>query len=81
MEEKYELSAAFLIHDEAFLVGSRARVLVRPNLSINGEAASLKLLKKIAITVELFNSVDRVPNTKTFDHLDIKESGELSVEF
>ena len=68
-------------------MGNRARILVRPNLSINGEAASVKLLKKIAITVELYNDDDpytgeySVPSTKTFDHLDIRESGELSVEF
>lgn len=78
--DKFELNTAFLLHDEAFHVGSRAKILVRPTLSINGEIASLKLLKKIAISVELFNSEDRVPNTKTFDHLEIREGGELSIE-
>lgn len=61
-------------------MGSRARILVRPTLSINAEAASLKLLKKIAITLELFNE-EGVPSTKTFDHLDLRSTGELTVEF
>ena len=52
LSERYNLTAAFIVSDEAFLVGSRAKIQVRAALTINGEAADLKLLRKVSVNIK-----------------------------
>lgn len=30
LEEKYTLQAAFIVHEEAFMIGNKAKILIRP---------------------------------------------------
>ncbi len=77
LELHYELDAVFVIHDEALIVGNRAKLLVRPSLQLNGMCADLRLLKKVGIAVQTYS--DGVPHTKNYDGLEVKD-GELVIE-
>jgi hypothetical protein len=50
--ERYSLNAGFYVDREALIAGEQAEVVVRPELTLNGRAVALSLLKnsKLAIT-------------------------------
>ncbi|MFO7904711.1 MAG: hypothetical protein ACQESR_07735 [Planctomycetota bacterium] len=49
--ESYQFKAGFYVDRESLLEGKTARLLIRPSVSINSTAASLKLLEKPTLTV------------------------------
>ena len=55
-DERYRLSAGFLLDREALLPGRKARILVRPHLSLHGVPISLDVLEDARLEV---TSVDR----------------------
>ena len=82
LAETYSLQTAFLMSDEAFVVGNKAKLLVRPALYLNFRQADLRLLKNVVITISTFNSIDSVPTTKRFENIEFSPSSpEFTAEF
>lgn len=49
----FNLDCFFHLNSESFLVGQEAKILVRPNLTVNGQKTSVKFLKKIKIILKI----------------------------
>ena len=69
--ENYNLSAGFYVDREQLLARQKARVLVRPALTVNGIPAPVGLLEEIelkvhTITIDGVESTDRVPGFELF---------------
>ncbi|MFO7906818.1 MAG: hypothetical protein R6U98_29450 [Pirellulaceae bacterium] len=67
--ENYQFNAAFYVDRESLLEGKKARMLIRPGLSINGTAVSLKLLENPTLTV---TSTDLEDTSSTVEIEDFK---------
>ncbi len=52
LSENYALSAGFYVDRESLLRGMRARVVVRPELTVNGHPAALSLLERVRLSME-----------------------------
>ena len=72
-----------MLSDEAFLVGNKAKLLIRPALFLNKQPADLRLLKNISVSVSSMSSLDSVPTTKRFENLESLSASnpELILEF
>ena len=79
--ETYNFTTWFYINPESILIGSKASVMVRPTLTVNGRQASLELLKNAKITLTTKNYTEKLPVTKTFDNLKFKNNKELIIDF
>ncbi len=54
--ERYNFSAGFALDRESLLAGKKAKLLIRPSLSIHGQAAPLKMLREVSLEM---TSTDR----------------------
>ena len=62
-------------------MGNEANILVRPNLSVNGNPCDLSLLKNVKAKVTTSSYIDKIPITKIFDKLEIWNGKELKLGF
>lgn len=67
--ERYDLRASFFINHESLLVGNQTKVLIRPNLTINGRKASMEKLKNCSVVISTMNYIDKIPVTHNFQDL------------
>lgn len=77
--ETCHLSAGLYVDRESLLLGKQARAVVRPRLTVAGAPAPLDLLEAVRLEVRAVDE-DGVESTRTFDNLDIGESGETTVD-
>lgn len=67
--EQYQLSVSYVYHEENFLVGTKARVLLQARLFCQGCPVTLKALRESRVTVSLLN------------HQNISSSFDTSIEW
>ena len=77
--ENYALHAGIYADRESLIEGNTCKVLVRPQLSLNGEPVALSLLEEAALTIL---SVDQegVQTTKVVDNFTLQADGESVYE-
>jgi len=63
------------------LVGASAKLVVIPQLKINGRKADLKMLKNSKVVLTTKNYIDNIPVTKNFAGLSFEDGKELSLQF
>ncbi len=78
--EKYDLAAGFHVPLESLLSGGKARVAIRPTLTVNGAPVSLKLLDEIKLTVTA-KTHEGVTSTAVKSDFMLEEDREVSHEF
>jgi len=78
--ERYRLSAGFYVDRESLLKGMRAKVLVRPELTVNGHPAALSLLEGVRLSVESTDG-DGVSTTQEVSDFALHEDRESVHEF
>jgi hypothetical protein len=81
--ESYSLNIAYIYNNENFIVGSIAKVLLHPRLSLRFNEnmdVSLKLLQKVKIMVTLINSLG-IRSTIDVDNIEFKENEDYLLEF
>lgn len=80
LSENYSMSAGFYADRESLLKGFKAKVIVRPVLSLNGHPVSLSLLKNVRLSIE---SVDRdgVSSVREVSDFEVFEEKESVFEF
>ncbi len=78
--ERYRLSAGFYVDRESLLKGMRAKVLVRPELTVNGYPAALSLLEGVRLSVESIDG-DGVSTTQDASDFALHEDRESVHEF
>ncbi|MFW6114242.1 MAG: hypothetical protein ACOC7K_00710, partial [bacterium] len=67
--EKYQFNAGFYVDRESLLEARKARLLIRPGLSVNGVPVSLKLLENPTLTI---TSTDLEETSSTVEISDFK---------
>ena len=78
--ESYQFQVGFYVDRESLLRGSKATVLVRPGLSINGTPVSLKLLEDVTFTITSTDQ-DGTSSTVTIDDVKLLEDREATHQF
>lgn len=78
--EKYQFDAGFYVDRESLLQGKKAKLLVRPNLSINGTAVSLELLEDSTLTVTS-TDLEETSSTVEVEDFELFEDRESVYEF
>lgn len=74
--EAYYLDIGYIYNTESFIVGSMAKVLIHPKLSLNFDRSmdvSLKLLEKVKILVTMTNNLG-IKSTIDFDNVQFKST-------
>lgn len=56
--ESYSFKCSFLYNQESFLQGNKAKVIVHPELTVNGAYASFDLIEDQLIKVSILNHQD-----------------------
>ncbi|MBP8800556.1 MAG: hypothetical protein KBI41_03400 [Kiritimatiellae bacterium] len=79
LAERYELSAGIYVEREALIRRERAQIAVRPNLRLNGQPVSVKLLKEVRLTVQAID-LQGLVTTKEFPALTLREDAETVQE-
>jgi len=78
--ESYSLTCGFYVDREALIAGKNATLLVRPQLAVNGQPVSLKLLKEIEFSI-VSTDLDGVKSTQKVADFKIFEDRESTYEF
>ena len=78
--ENYELRAGILVDRQSLLRLRKAKVIVRPQLLLNGTPVSLRLLKNVRLTLTSIN-LDEVSTTSTVTDFVLAEDREAEHEF
>ena len=78
--ENYELRAGILVDRQSLLRLRTAKVIVRPQLLLNGSPVSLRLLKNVRLTLTSIN-LDEVSTTATVSDFGLTEDREAEHEF
>ena len=78
--ENYELRAGILVDRQSLLRLRKAKVIVRPQLLLNGSPVSLRLLKNVRLTLTSMN-MDEVSTTTTVTDFVLAEDRESEHEF
>lgn len=81
--ENYDLNIAYIYNTESFIVGSIAKILLHPRLSLSFNrtmSVSFKLLEKVSISVTLTNNLG-IRSTISFDNVQFKSSEDYTLEF
>ena len=73
--ENYKLKGIFNFSNESIIPGNMLKVTFRPFLYVNGREASLELLKKGEITVEMIKNEnnEKIPVTTVFENISFKD--------
>ena len=69
------------VHQESILLGTSTKLVVRPQLYINGRKANVNLVRNIKIVVTTNNYIDKIPVTKNFGGLKFENGKELTISF
>lgn len=78
--ESYSLNAGFYVDRESLLKRAKAKVLVRPTLTINGIPAALPLLEEPSLLIQS-TDIEGVSSTKEVKDVKLVADGELAYEF
>ncbi|MBC7965520.1 MAG: hypothetical protein H7Z17_06280, partial [Fuerstia sp.] len=78
--ENYELRAGILVDRQSLLRLRKAKVIVRPQLLLNGTPVSLKLLTNVKLTLTSMN-LDEISTTVTVPDFVLAEDREAEHEF
>ncbi len=76
-KEQYTLAAPAFLAQESLIGGSHARILIRPNLMINGNRASIDLLEETTLTITSTNHLG-VESTLEIRDLALKDNQEYA---
>jgi len=79
--EQYDFTASFFLNTESILVGSKCKVVMRPQLTINGRMADLSQIKNANLHIMTKDYIDNIPVTKKFTGLKFENDKELTVSF
>mmetsp|Transcript_39519 Transcript_39519/g.37986 ORF Transcript_39519/g.37986 Transcript_39519/m.37986 type:complete len:95 (+) Transcript_39519:1616-1900(+) len=79
--ERYNFKAFIHANPESILIGNKAQVIIRPNLTVNDRKANVELLKNTTVNLTTINYIDRIPMTKTYTNLHFKNDQELILDF
>ena len=73
--ENYKLKGYFNLLNESIIPGNMLKINFKPLLFVNGREASLELIKKGTITVEMIKSEykEKLPITTVFDNISFKD--------
>ena len=80
LAESYGLQCGFYVDREALLKRTQARLLVRPQLRLNGEPISLSLLKEVELTVTS-TDLDGIQTTQRVKDFKLFEDRESTYDF
>ncbi|MDA1231521.1 MAG: hypothetical protein O2856_12160, partial [Planctomycetota bacterium] len=78
--ENYELRAGILVDRESLIRLRRAKVIVRPQLLLNGTPVALSLLKNVQLTLT-FTNHDEISTTATVENFMLAEDQESEHHF
>ncbi len=78
--ENYNLNAGFYVDREALLKRATATLAIRPQLTINGNPVSLKLLEEVTLQITAID-LDGIPSTQEIEKLPIYEDRETTHDF
>jgi hypothetical protein len=78
--ESYKLAAGFYVDRESLLKRRKAKVLVRPSLTINGVPATVALLEEVTLTIQSVNR-DGIASGKTAQDFKLFNEKESEYEF
>jgi hypothetical protein len=78
--ENYNLNAGFYVDREALLKRATATLAIRPQLTINGNPVSLKLLEEVTLRITAVD-LDGIPSTQEIEDLPIFEDRETTHDF
>jgi hypothetical protein len=67
------------VHQESILLGMSTKLVVRPQLFINGRKANVNLVKNVKVVVTTNNYIDKIPVTKNFNGLKFENDEELTI--
>ena len=81
LTETYSLNCSYVLHPESLLMGMESKILVRPQLTVNGRPCDLRLLKNNKIKLTTTSFIDNIPVTKDFDNLELNSSEEIVLTF
>jgi len=78
--ENYALNAGIYVDREALLKRATATLAIRPQLSINGNPVSLKLLEEVTLRITAVD-LDGIPSTQEIENLPVYEDRETTHDF
>ncbi len=78
--ENYALNAGIYVDREALLKRATATLAIRPQLSINGNPVSLKLLEEVTLRITAVD-LDGIPSTQEIENLPLYEDRETTHDF
>ncbi len=80
LAEDYKLSAGFYADRESLLKGMKAKILIRPTLTLNGHPISLSLLEDVRLSIESADH-DGVSSSREIPDFKVSEDKESVFEF
>lgn len=78
--ENYNLNAGFYVDREALLKRATATLAIRPQLTINGNPVSVKLLEEVTLRITA-TDLDGIPSTQEIENLPLYEDRETTHDF
>lgn len=78
--EAYNWSIGYIYNSESFIVGTKAKVVIHPRLSLYGEPLPLNLLKDTKISVGMTNS-QGIKSFLSFDNIKFENNRDYILEF
>lgn len=79
--ENYSLDVAYIINPESLLMGNQATIILKPTLKVNNRKWSRASLSKIKAVITTISFVDKIPLSRTFDDLCLKDDRDLELTF
>lgn len=79
--ENYSFDVGYFVLNESLIMGTEAKILVRPVLKVNDRPCTLRALKDILIKVTTTSYIDNIPITKLFEDLKINDNNEILLSF
>jgi hypothetical protein len=80
LSEQYDLSAGFYVDRESLLRREKAKVLIRPLLTVNGARVSVKALEDIRLEISTVD-LQGIHSTKTIDKFELLDDNDSVYEF
>jgi hypothetical protein len=78
--ENYNLNAGIYVDREALLKRATATLAIRPQLTINGNPVSLKLLEEVTLRITA-TDLDGIPSTQEIENFPVYEDRETTHDF
>lgn len=67
--ENYTFTSWIHLNSESILIGSKASVIIKPQLQINSRLASNELIKHAKVTLTTTSYIDSIPVSKNFENI------------